>query len=280
MSKRRRIVLIVLMAVILAVGCVKVRYRMMYPYGWSHCCIIQMSGALNQYAEENHGKYPADEATPEASLSLLYRSNYIDAYVLRGMTVPEKKVRAVLESGGLLGPDSCGWHYVPGLTLADDPGLALLWCKAALDHNGERTKDGGRQVVFLGRGIEWVSGEKWPSFLEEQKELMKQRSSRAVDGAPLVTGVIELPDGSRVSQLDASYLMSEESKQPDGSGSGGSSGSSLGRSQLEWYHAPIRDGYVTRTLSFSNLVSDSVKVTFTNGLPDKTNVVFKMRSKR
>lgn len=279
MGKRRPIILVVMAAIVILAGSAMVYYRTTYPYGKSHCCIIGMSGALEQYAEENDGRYPAGEASPEASLSLLYRSNYIDAYTLRGMTVPEKTVRAVLAGGKLLGPDSCGWQYVPGLTRADNPDLALLWCKAALGHNGQRTEDGGRQVVFIGRGIEWVSGGKWPAFLEEQKELMKNRTAKAVKGEPLVTGIVELPDGSRINQIDGLCTVREESKGPDSSGSGTSSGTGLRRSELVWYQAPLRDGYVTRTLSFSNLVSDPVTVRFAGGLPDVTNVVFKMRSK-
>jgi hypothetical protein len=250
-------------------------YKAVFPYGQSHCCIIQMSGALEQYAEENGGRYPAGGATPEGSLSLLYKSNYVDAYILRGMTVPEKTVRTILEAGGVLGAGSCGWNYVPGLTRADDAGLALLWCKMPLGHNGQRTKDGGRQVVFIGKGIEWVSGDKWPAFLSEQKALLEHRGSRAVSGLPLVTGGIELPDGSRLNRFDGPCTIREETKGPDSSGHGTSSG---GGCDLRWYQAPIQDGAVTRTLSFSNLVSDPVTIVFSKGIPDVTNFVYRMRS--
>jgi hypothetical protein len=276
MSTRRRILVGVVMVVAILLGCAVVYYRVTFPYGQSHCCIIGMSGALEQYAEENGGRYPAGEASPEASLSLLYKSNYIDPYTLRGMTVPEKTARPILEGGGLLGPDSCGWQYVPGLTRADDPGLALLWCKSALGHNGQRTKDGGRQVVFIGRGIEWISGNKWPSFLQEQKALLEHRSARAVTGTPLVMGIIELPDGTHLSGVDGYCTTREITKGLDSSGNSTSSGTGC---QLLWYQAPIQDGAVTRTLSFSNLVSDPVTITFKKGIPSVTNFVFRMRSK-
>jgi hypothetical protein len=251
-----------------------------YPYGWSHCCIIGMKSSLEFYAEEHGGRYPAGESSPEASLSLLYRSNYMDAYTLRGMTVPETTVRRILEGGGLLGPDSCGWQYVEGLTQADDPGIAILYCKHALGHNGQRTKDGGRQVAFVGSGgIEWISGDKWPTFLKEQGQLLLARNERARVGMPLVTGVIELPDGTRLNLLEGAYTMTEESGGPNGSGSGRSSGSAMSRSELVWYQARLKDGYVTRTLSFSNLISDPVTITFTNGVPDVTNFVFRMKVK-
>ncbi len=147
-----------------------------YPYGVSHCCIDGMGLALRLYAQEHGGAYPAGESSPEASLSLLCRSNYIDVGTIRGMTVPERTVRGVIEGGGLLGPQNCGWQYVEGLTQTNDPRIALLYCKEALGHNGQRTKDGGRQVLFVGDGgIQWVSGDRWSAFLSEQSELLRSK---------------------------------------------------------------------------------------------------------
>jgi hypothetical protein len=278
--KRRRGIILVLVMIVVVAGIVVGYRRAMYPYGQSHCCILGMMFALEGYAQENGGKYPAGGESPEADLSQLFKSQHVDANTLRGMTVPEKMVQRILERGDLLGPESCGWQYVPGLTLADDPELALLWCKSALDHNGRRSKDGGREVVFIGADRRWISGDRWPAFLERQKDLMMHRSSREIDGQPLVTGLVELPDGSRIDHVDASYTMTRESKGPDSSGSGRSSGSGLSRTDLVWYRAPILNGHITRTLSFSNLVSDPVTVTFERGVPNNTNVVFKMRQKQ
>jgi hypothetical protein len=41
----------------------------------------------------------------------------------------------------------------------------------------------------------------------------------------------------------------------------------------------MEDGSFTRTLSFDQFVSDPATVTFKNGIPDRTNVVFQMRVK-
>jgi hypothetical protein len=258
-------------------------YKSKFPYGHSHCCIIGVEGALEQYAMENAGRYPTGESSPEASLSLLCRSNLLDAYTIRGMIIPENTVRTILDNGGLLGPDSCGWHYTDGLTRADDTRIALLYCKQPLGHNGDKTKHGGRQVVFVGGNIEWISGNKWPAFLTEQKELLSKRTDRAKTGAPLVDAVIELPDGRQVESLDTSYTLQEKEAGADSfSGAGTSSGNSLNRDSLVWFNTPLQNnfsGFITRTLSFSNLVSGPVTVTFTNGVPDKTKVVFKMRAR-
>ncbi len=207
MKKRRLIVAVVLGMIAGLAVAMGIYYKAKFPYGQSHCCISGMEGSLEMYAEEHVGHYPTGEASPEASLSLLCRSNYLDAYTIRGMTVPEKTVKTILESGGLLGPDTCGWHYTDGLTRADDQRIALLYCKQPLGHNGERTKDGGRQVVFVGGNIEWISGEKWPSFIQEQKELLSKRSDRAESGKPLVEAIIELPDGRQIENVDAPCTM-------------------------------------------------------------------------
>src|SRR5262245_38621942 len=88
------------LAALTALGFAYYRYR--YPYGYSHCCDVALACALEQYAEEHGGWFPRGEATPEASLSLLYREDPAVAYSLRGKTVPESVVRARLESGELL----------------------------------------------------------------------------------------------------------------------------------------------------------------------------------
>jgi hypothetical protein len=284
MSRFRKSVFVALAAVgVLAIWAV-VYNRTTYPYGASHCCIIGINMALLNYAEEHGGKFPAGEASPEASLSLLNGPNYIDPSegpnLLRGMIISEKIARRALEKDGHLGPDSCGWHYEPGLTRADNPKLALLWCKSALGHNGQRMKDGGREVVFVGSGIGWVSGDKWPAFLQEQKTLLEHRSAQAISGVPLLTGIVELPDGRRVDRVEENYTLSETSKSSAGTGSGTSSGTGLNSSLFVCYRAPLQNGSMTRTLSFSDLVSDPVTVTFTEGVPDLTEVVFKMHKKQ
>lgn len=173
MSKGRTLVIAVLGILVAMAAGGMFYYKWKFPYGYSHCCSVAMANALCMYAIDHAGRYPDGESSPEASLSLLHRSRYIpDPEILRGMIVPEAPVRRILESGGLLCPDTCGWHYVPGLSASDDGGIAILWCKVPLGHDGQRTKDGGREVVFVNSRIDWVPGEKWPAFLEEQKRLL------------------------------------------------------------------------------------------------------------
>jgi hypothetical protein len=145
-----------------------------FPYGWSHSCDKCLMFALHQYADEHGGAYPAGEATPEASLSLLYPKYGVDAEILRGKTVPREVVQAILDRGDRLGPDTCGWHYVEGLRLDEDPRVALCWDKVGLGHNGERLSAGGHMVLFVKHGYEYVSGSKWQEFVDEQEKLLAE----------------------------------------------------------------------------------------------------------
>jgi hypothetical protein len=146
-----------------------------YPYGWSHCCSKILYMALHEYAEAHGGVYPAGEACPEASLSLLYRERLCDADLLRGKIISLEDVEAVLSSGALLGPDTCGWHYVEGLTQNDDPRIAIIWDKVGLGHNGESLRGGGHWVMLLHGDEKHIPEGEWQEFLDEQQRLIAAR---------------------------------------------------------------------------------------------------------
>jgi hypothetical protein len=128
------------------------------------------------YAREHNGFFPAGGPTPEASLSFLY-TNGLSAMVLRGKTVPLKVTQAALVKDGVLGPESCGWHYVEGLKDMDDPNIAIVWDKVGLNHNGRRFKGGGHEVIRLDGSTHYVSGPVRPKFLEDQKQLLATRAT-------------------------------------------------------------------------------------------------------
>jgi hypothetical protein len=172
---------VALVLVVVAWGGWRAYQRSKYPYGWSHSCDKAMGSALLAYADAHKGVYPAGEPTPEASLSLLF-PNYFDdvetaAELLRGKTVPADVVRDRLSRGEPLTPDTCGWHYVEGLTVRDDPRLALLWDKVGgLGHHGERVSDGGHYVVLVGGQTEHIPGDQGATFLQEQERLLAARN--------------------------------------------------------------------------------------------------------
>ena len=163
-------------------GYAKWNFHRKHPYGWSHCCDIGLQMALQEYATTHGGAFPAGQATPEASLSLLYREKadygpLADANLLRGKTVPESVVKEILERGDLLTPETCGWHYVEGLRLDDDHRLALFWDKAGLDHNGGLLPQGGHIVLFVSGGTKRIPEADWEEFLEERRKLLAERKT-------------------------------------------------------------------------------------------------------
>jgi hypothetical protein len=132
-------------------------------------------GALRRYADDHGGRFPFNGESGEECLTELYEGGYCtEIEVLRGKIVAPYKVESILKVGGKLGPESCGWHYVPGLRRDSDVGLALFWDKAGLGHNGERLLDGGRFVWFVNGVKEYIPGERWPTFLDDQ-ELRRKR---------------------------------------------------------------------------------------------------------
>ena len=153
-------------------------YRLwLYPYGWSHCCDVGLVMGLERYALEHDGHFPSGEATPEASLSLLY-PKWAGADLLRGKTVPKAVVAAILERGERLGPESCGWHYVEGLTTNDDHRIAIFWDKVGLGHNGQRLPQGGHYVTYLNGTSAYIPAAEWSSFIEEQETLLRKRNAK------------------------------------------------------------------------------------------------------
>jgi hypothetical protein len=173
----RAAVTVATIVVLGAMGYAYVRSQLpVYPYGPSHCCDKGLMIALIAYADQHNGWFPKGEASPEASLSLLYRDDptAVDANLLRGKTVPEADVLARLEAGKLLTPETCGWHYVEGLRKGDDPRLALFWDKVGLGHNGEQLRQGGHWVCRVSSDIEYIPESQWEAFLDEQKQLLTE----------------------------------------------------------------------------------------------------------
>jgi hypothetical protein len=292
---RPKVLMVAALVAVVGLAVLYGAYRAKYPYGISHCCILIMGGALKEYADDHNGQFPAGQATPEASLSLLYQSNYADAYLLRGKTVPEKTVAAILKGGGLLGPDTCGWHYVEGLRSDDDARIAILWDKVGLGHDGERLKSGGREVMFVDGQRRFVSGKEWAGFVKGQQDLLAARTVYPNRGKAILTAEISLPGGSSWNQISHdgafvlySKILTDYKKQgyvystqtPLDSTNGYKvfrSGSVLLPSALTWYRGDgPTNGVVEYTLTFPGIRSWPVVVEFTDGVPDVAQVHFDM----
>ena len=178
--KRRVIGLLAGGILLVALGVVGYHWYM-YPYGYHPACARALKLALIQYAGENDGKYPEGEATPEASLSLLY-PEYMSGKILAGKSKSGAVADKILKAGGRLGPDTCDWHYVEGLTENDNMEIALFWDKTNIDHNGRRRFDGAHEVFRMWSGSpEYIPAKDWDKFLAEQEELLKERNKRLKD---------------------------------------------------------------------------------------------------
>lgn len=169
-----RAILVILLAMLLAssFGCY-VWYRTNYPYGWSHACDKNLYLTLRvEYAESHDGNFPAGEATPEASFSLIHGLFGMDqSHNLCGKRLNPSITKEVLDGGELLGPDTCGWNYVEGLRKDDDYRLALFWDKDGLNHNGGRLAGGGHFVTFVTGDTRHITAAEWSTFLDEQESL-------------------------------------------------------------------------------------------------------------
>jgi hypothetical protein len=281
--KRYRRLLLVLAFVVAALVCAGFwLYSSRYPYGYSHSCIKAFIFALEQYADDHDGRYPAEQDSPEASLSMLHRPPYdLNAEALRGKTVPVEVIGPILDRGGLLGPDTCGWHYVEGLTQNDDRRLALLWDKVGLGHFGERYRSGSREVLFVGGDIRSLSAAEWPAFLEEQQRLLASRDEAAIRGGPILVATIRWPTGEITDHHDGPYRIEEHHVFSGGESKGDArQGGVLRPSNLKWKRKDLvpADGVKTWVLWLfdKKMRSRPVVVRLENGRPTPYAVVFEM----
>lgn len=271
----KKLILIIVIPVLLYSGGYGI-YRYFFPYGYRHCCLKVLGLSLIGYAERHHGRFPSGAGCPEASLSLLSRDNCgVGAETLSGKTVPEEVAKRVLDRGELLGPDTCDWHYVEGLTLADDPQLALVWDKIGLGHDGQRLDCGGHSVFRLSGHEEVVTEAEWPGFLREQDELLAKRSEAAKKGLPILTATIRLPSGQVADHFDGAFTLEQRFRHGLFShGSGLSSGERLTAEALRWWQ--LSDGTIEYTLTLNNWKSKPVEVSVSGGKAAPDSIVFEM----
>jgi len=227
--------------------------------------------SLTDYANDHSGFLPQGESSPEASLSLLNHEEYgIGAEVLRGKTVPLEVTQAALELDGVLGPESCGWHYVEGLTLTDNPEIAVIWDKVGLGHNGQRLPNGGHEVFFLSNHSSIISAAEWPLFLKNQEALLAARTEREINGVAALSAKIRLPSGKVVDHYDGPYQFNRS-----GSGwSSSGSGSILSSGALHWYR--LDDGIFTFQLTLGNWISKELEVKASGGIATPNEIIFNM----
>jgi hypothetical protein len=268
-------------------------YRHRFPYGMSHCCILQFTGALEMYAQDNKGYFPAGQSSPEASLSLLYRAQLLPADILRGKTVPAHVVEKILRGGGLLRPETCGWHYHEGLSTNDDSRIAVIWDKVGLGHDGQNIDY--HEVLFLDGDRVFIPKSRWNAFLAEQQELVANRALAKDRGQPVLTAVLRSSTGSASpgtgidypfklfvrthEQLDRQSFVTRSFDKPpaDQAFRLVRAGQKLTPAELTWYSDEVpKTGTWEMALVVDGHYAWEVFVVFQNGKPDQPVVSFEV----
>jgi hypothetical protein len=184
--KFKKIFLSLVAFIVVAVVAEQVWYHYTYPYGWSHACSKGLGLGLRSYAEDHEHWLPHGEATPEASLSLLYKyDTNVALWVLPGKNIRREFVETTLKRDGKLSPETCGWHYVEGLRDDDDLQIAVAWDKVVgLGHNGQRWPRYMHEIVHLDGSTEFIEKNQWHEFIANQKNLLAHVVALRASNAP------------------------------------------------------------------------------------------------
>jgi len=185
-SRPKKLKVALIIAITVAIGTV-VWFRMSYPYGPSHCCAAELGTNLVRYAGDHEGWFPRGAISPEASFGLLHTNYEPNLQRLRGKIVPLATAETAWQQKGQLDAESCGWHYVEGLSATNDATIAIGWDKSwGLGHNGQRIRKFGREVIYLNSSTEAKLINDWPKFAMEQREkLAKIIAARGTNGPPI-----------------------------------------------------------------------------------------------
>lgn len=182
-QKKLKVALIVAACVI---GGTAIWFRMSYPYGPSHCNAPELRTNLIRFATAHTGWFPQGARSPEGSFSLLHTNYEPNLQRLRGKIVPLATAEAAWQRQGQLDAESCGWHYVEGLS-TNDPSIAIAWDKSwGLGYNGQRIRKFGREVIYADGSTVAKLIKDWPQFAADQQEkIAKVIAERGTNGPPI-----------------------------------------------------------------------------------------------
>jgi hypothetical protein len=147
---------------------------------WEHAhCMPQASIAFRTYALDHDGRFPYH--TNGYGDALLLITNEMACF-WGGLTGPGYDSAVFAEAartGGHVPEQACGRVYVQGLSVTNDPGLALLFDKVAAppDHcqfPGRLWRGYVREVCFVAGDWRMVPVAEWPEFARQQVELLVQ----------------------------------------------------------------------------------------------------------
>ncbi len=243
-------------------------------------CILDFGIALPYYAIDHDGRFPDGGSSSEANLAQLAIPRYdVGPELLCGKSVPLEVTKWALSGNNRLGPDSCGWRYQAGLTLRDDPKLAIIWDNIGNDYALECCcRYGGRQVLTLGGNLLWIPAERWTAFLQNQEVLLSQRTSQAKKGIPLATAKVRSPSGEILSKYDGSWTVTECIEGGVGSASNVyAGGGSLSLVTLNFYGYCLGKARLSLRLQLGQWTSDQVMVDVDGASDKPVEVIFNMK---
>jgi len=169
--KASRLILLITGVIILTLGGVGWSYyRSLFPYGKTHRCSLYLATTLWGYADTNNGKFPCSDQPEAIGLSLLVDEEMCTLDVIVGKAGDLGAAESFYKKQGFFKADHTSWHYVEGLSLADE-GRALAWDKIPLGHNGQVLARNSREVIMTNGSVISVNQDRWEDFLAKQKEL-------------------------------------------------------------------------------------------------------------
>jgi hypothetical protein len=145
-------------------------YVIVGPHGPRQAFLRLIDTDLANYAHDHGGALPA-------TLDELYPAYSTPGVELAGLSGNVQKVTNALQRGIPIS-NITSWVYVPGLTVSDDPNIAVLWeSEPGISASGKRRIRQSRAVLLLGSDISNVPMSAWRSFQLQQQQLRARTST-------------------------------------------------------------------------------------------------------
>ncbi len=182
MTRRRRFWLFTVLVVPAVAVAAGVFYVKSHPLVfneslWEHAhCMPQAASALLNYADDNGGRFPFHTNGYGDALMMIAREPAL-FYYISGPGYDTSVFREALASGRDVDESRCGRVFVQGLTVTNDPRIAILFDKVAAPpdhcHFPRRLWAGYvREVCFIDGTWRTVPVREWANFAHQQVELL------------------------------------------------------------------------------------------------------------
>ena len=166
--KNNTIIIIAIIAVAFLVGA----QLWLYPFGNRRCALMCMYSPLSTFAYDHGGRFPCSKNGAFDALSQLYPEYTPCPEVLAGISGNRKALAECIKLGKAFSEIECGWVYFQGMSVTDNPKIAILWDRiGGVSGDGRRDLKGRHPVLFIDGDIQLVKKEQWDLFVKQQQEL-------------------------------------------------------------------------------------------------------------